>query len=429
MKKNIGHFLFIPIIITILAVTACVRDTFRYNGYEDQLGGYFPVDSIENGHPWTLTSTGTSFVSGNVEGASKVQILSGDPFSDPDVEILAEATTSSRMISLQLYYVAPQILTQIYAAALDKNGNYLRLAAASVNQKTIDLGDTQPIGTPNSTRLQRIYYCFEADYPNPGDWDYNDLVLSATKEVNPDNPNVVELHVSLHAVGFLKQIAAAIRLIGYQYENVTITQDSVNFVHEPHRERLFIKERDVQLKARNGDAVINLFDDAHLAIYYSSSVDGSIYRLCFNTSNNGVSQQYVTTTYYIDFGDEYSARKFTLAEIDPFIVVRYGEVGDNFWEVHTYPYKLQEVLFGYYNGAAATYNNGFSWALAIPYGKFRYPIEEQPMGMRKKTIITGAYQTDGHSFGEWILNHNKAQDWYLYPADGGVYENSLVYPY
>ena len=426
MKKNNVKIILI-LVVTTLTLMACVKDTFRYYGYEKQLEGYFPVDSIEAGHTWTLTTTCNSFISGNVMGATKVQILSGNPFHETDVEILAEATTTAQ-ISRQMNYIVPQVQTKICVAVLDENGNYLRLTNASIGQETINLGTTVPAGTPNSTSLQRIFYCFEADYPNPGDWDYNDIVLSATKEVKADNPQVVALHVSLHAVGYLTQIAAAIRLVGRQNEQVTITQDeATTFVSEPGRERHLIKQSDVQLKAINGDAVINLFDDAHLAMY-NLSYDGSIYRRYFNTienlsaNNNGARKRNpVTVTYYIDFGDEYQARNFTLAELDPFIVVQYGQTGDNFWEIHTYPYKLTEILYNYYNGAAASYNNGFSWALTIPYGNFRYPLETVSIGMLKETIVSGAYQEQGHSFGEWILDHNTAKDWYLYPADGAVY--------
>ena len=423
MKKNTVSILLI-LVVTIFTTTACVRDTFRYYGYEDQLEGYFPVDSIERNHPWTLTSTCSSYVTGNVAGAVKVQILSGNPFNEEDVEILAEASAESR-VSRQMSYMVPQIQKNICAAVLDKDGNYLRMVNAGINQETIELGSTVPTGTPYPTSLQRIFYCFEADYPNPGDWDYNDIVLSVTKEVKADNPTVMELHVTLHAVGFLTQIAAAIRIVGYK--NVTITQDTTTtFVREPDAERFLIKKSDVQLEARNGDAVINLFDDAHLAMF-RRSIDGSVYRLYFNTVKNAnvntgsTNQSPITVTYYIDFGNEHQARHFLLTELDPFLVVQYGQTGDNFWEIHTYPYKLHEVLYGYYEGAAVSYNNGFSWALAIPYSKFRYPLEEQSIGMRKNTIVTGAYQADDHSFGEWILNHNKANDWYLYPAEGGVY--------
>ena len=424
MRKILVNTLLIAVVIAS-ALTACVRDNFRYYGYEDQLEGYFPVDSIEKGHTWTLTNNCTSFVRGDVDGAAKVCILSGDPFTSTGVEILAEASTNSR-VSKQLNYMVPSAQSKIFAVVLDDDGKYLRIAQASTNQETITLGTTEPTGTPNTVSRQRIFYCFEADYPNPGDWDYNDVVMSITKEPT-DNEEVVALKVRLDAVGYLSQIAAAIRLVGYSYESVDITQDEAStFVREPDRERLFIKQSDLKLKALNGNAVINLFDDAHLAMFHLAA-DGSVYRRYFNTiqnptsSNNGAVQPPVLVTYYINFHDAYQARNFTLAEIDPFIVVQYGQTGDNFWEVHTYPYKLSEVLFNYYNGAATSYNNGFSWALAVPYGKFRYPLEEQAIGERKNTIVAGAYQESGHSWGEWILDHAKAQDWYLYPAAGAVY--------
>jgi hypothetical protein len=79
------------------------------------------------------------------------------------------------------------------------------------------------------------------------------------------------------------------------------------------------------------------------------------------------------------------------------------------------------MLFNYYEGAAASYNNGFSWAIAIPYKDFRWPLEGEPIGMRKNSIVSGAYQESGHSFGEWTLDHADAQDWYEYPAEGAVY--------
>ena len=426
MKKNVFYTLFI-LLATASMISSCIRDKFQYYGYEDQLEGYFPVDSIEKGHTWTLTKSCSSFINGRVADAAKVQILSGNPFNETGVEILAEATTGMS-ISKQMEYIVPTTQNRIYAAVLDEDGNYLRMSQAATNADNINLGDTEPSGTPNTVNPQRIYYCFEAEYPNPGDWDYNDVVMSITKEPT-DDENVVALKVRLDAVGYLSQIAAAIRLVGYRYDRVKITQDETStFVREPNRERKFIKQSDVQLKSINleGDAVINLFDDAHLAMFHLGS-DGSVYRRYFNTienassTNNGATQTPTTVTYYLDFGDEYTARNFTLDDLDPFIIVQYGTSGENFWEVHTHPYKLTEILFNYYNGAATSYNNGFSWGLAIPYAKFRWPLEGEPIGMYKNTIISGSYQTSGHSFGEWILDHADAQDWYEYPAEGGVY--------
>jgi LruC domain-containing protein len=140
-----------------------------------------------------------------------------------------------------------------------------------------------------------------------------------------------------------------------------------------------------------------------------------------NNGNTGAKATPKTVTYTFTFDNEVEARNFSLTELDPFIIVRYGTTGENFWEVHTYPYKLSEVLFPYYNGAARSYDNGFSWVVTVPYSKYRYPLEGIAIGEYKKDIITGAYQTNGHSFGEWVLNPNDAQDWFLYPADGAIY--------
>lgn len=423
MKRNVFYTLFI--IATATVFCGCIRDKFQYYGYEDQLEGYFPVDSIEKGHTWMLMNSCQSFLSGNVPDAAKVQILSGNPYEDTDVEVLAEAYTSSS-ISKQMTYIVPSVLRTVYAVVRDTDDNILRITSAPTNSSNISFGTEEPTGTPNSVSPQRIFYCYEADYPNPGDWDYNDIVFSVTKELT-DDENVVALNVTLNAVGYLTQIAAALRLVGYSYDDVEITQDEkTTFVTAPDHARTLIKQKDLKLKALNGDAVINLFDDAHLAMFHLSA-DGSVYRRYFNTMENGSSstsaatQLPVTVTYYIEFANEYEARNFNLGQIDPFIVVQYGQTGDHFWEIHTYPYKLTEMLFNYYEGAAASYNNGFSWAIAIPYADFRWPLEGEPIGMRKNSIVSGAYQESGHSFGEWTLDHADAQDWYEYPAEGAVY--------
>lgn len=429
MKKNLFNLILIVAAITS-AVTACVRNDFRYYGYEDQLEGYFPVDSIENGHKWNLIKTCTSFVKGKVADAAMLQVLSDNPFTTSNVEVFAEAPTTSN-ISRQVYYVAPEAQSTIYVAVLDKNGKYLRMTKATPSQGTIEIDSNVPTGTAKAVIPQKIFYCFVADYPNPSEtWDYNDVVMSVTKEIL-DDKTTVALHVSLDAVGYLKQIGAAIRLVGYsynQYKDIISKEEGATFLRYPERERKFISKDEWQDvgKSLTNEVVINLFDDAHLAMYKLAE-DGSVYRRYFNTianpssTNQGAIQPAVTVTYYLKFSDEFVARSFSLNDLDPFIVVQYGTTGENYWEVHTYPYKLAEVLYPYYNGASQSYNNGFSWALAIPYAKFRYPLEGTTIGELKKNIISGAYQELGHSFGEWILNHNNAQDWYLYPADGAIY--------
>ena len=424
MKKGIYTTLFI-IVALASAISSCVRDKFRYSGYEDQLEGYFPVDSIQKGHTWNLMKSCTNFVKGNVPNATRLLILSDDPLEKSNVEVFAEVPTSSN-ISRQVYYVAPKAQSTIYVAVLNADGMYLRLMKSSTSKETIELDSKVPTGVIHNIIAQEISYCYVANYPNPGDsWDYNDVVLTLKKRRTSDT--TVEVDVTLKAVGFLQQIGAAVRWVGKQYDDVkdmVERDEETNLMDDPDRARLYFSGewKDFQ-KSRSGEFVINLFDDAHAAIYQSP--DGTVVRRYFNTmKENGSTSAKAsakTATYIFTFNSEYDARLFSLSELDPFIIVRYGTSGDNFWEVHTYPYKLDEVLYPYYNGAAQSYDNGFSWALAIPSAKFRYPVEGMAIGELKKDIVAGAYQEKGHAFGEWILNEDDAQDWYLYPADGAVY--------
>ena len=426
MNKTFARTLFI-LIVTLCCTTACIRDKFKYYGYEDELEGYAPVDYVDPSQTWILTKECSNGVGGIPNNAERVVLLSGNPFTDDGVEILAEVYTS--VLAGQyanLSFVAPPTINKVYAAALGENGEYLAFAESALNA-TIKFDGTVPTGNPKAITPQEIKYCFEAEYPKPGDWDYNDVVMTISKEIVRDLPNVVALNVSLDAVGYLEQIAAAIRLVGYPNNKVTITQnESSTFVREPARERKILTQKELQFASLNGDAVINLFDDAHLAMYHSDK-DGNVYRRYFNTienptsDNKGAVQPAVKVTFYLDFDDENMARNFQLTELDPFILVQYGTSGSNFWEIHTYPYKLHEVVYHYYNGAAQSYDNLYTWAIPIPDGDFRYPLEGEPMGMLKNSIVSGSYQTIGHSFGEWVMDATSARDWYEYPADGAVY--------
>ena len=429
MKKNLTYTLLIIAAFTT-ALSSCIREKFKYYGYEDQLEGTFPVDQIDGSHTWLLTSVTNTFIKGNVNDAHKLLILSGNPFDESDVEILAESFTSST-ISKNMTYLAPSHISSVYVAVLDRYGNYISLTKGKIGGE-IDLVNTLPTGTPKAVVPQKLVYGFEANYPNPGDWDYNDLVLSLTKELTGET--TVDVHVTLHAVGWIgtsftpAQIGAAIRWVGSRY---ALVKDQVErnpkstFMNAPEQPRKYFPGEwtDFQ-RSLNDEFVINLFDDAHLAIYKLGE-DGSVYRRYFNTvvdpSSTSAKQPAKTVTYTFTFDSEFEARNFTLAELDPFIMVQYGTDGDHFWEIHSFTYKLEEVLYKYYNGAAQSYNNGFSWAVVVPYSQYRYPVEEEAIGMYKNTIISGAYQEKEHSFGEWILDRTKARDWYLYPADGGVY--------
>ena len=62
-----------------------------------------------------------------------------------------------------------------------------------------------------------------------------------------------------------------------------------------------------------------------------------------------------------------------------------------------------------------------TWALCVPDGEFRWPLEGVLIGRAKDGIITGAYRQPNHAFGSWEAKKSRAQDWYLYPTETSVY--------
>ena len=92
-------------------------------------------------------------------------------------------------------------------------------------------------------------------------------------------------------------------------------------------------------------------------------------------------------------------------------------------EVHTYQYRTVQAL-NEYNYIDVGH---LPWALIVPSGSFCHPLEGVNMGFRMKdkttgaSILFGAYDVGGHSFGEWATNRNQAKDWYEYPNESNVF--------
>jgi LruC domain-containing protein len=226
------------------------------------------------------------------------------------------------------------------------------------------------------------------------------------------------------AVGTTTQIAAALRLDGVSYDQVEKIEPvrGSNFRRVDDLPRYFIKDESVKLRGQDGSVVINLFDDAHAAIYSKTNNQGLVYRYRYNVKHGNSSDCYEfsqpSVSYDVVFKNEGMANLLTFTSFDPFILVNYA---GTIWEVHKYKYKFNETLYSYYSGNPQAYNNGYTWALEIPYSWFRYPLIERSMGSYKNGALYGAYQTFDHSFGEWGANRKIARDWYLYPNTSMVY--------
>ena len=282
--------------------------------------------------------------------------------------------------------------------------------------------------TPQSYR-----YCFEDQFPDAGDYDFNDVVLTVTPALND---KTLTIQVSLDAVGALKTVGAAIRLVGVKSDDLksyTVTQgfaspegQGLGEYNNIQTGETFVTENDDANATSN--MVIVLFKDAHWAINPVKASDGGVQRSYYNTIIRGSgdhNNQYVdatTATYTLVFNDAEKASQMLAENLyDVFIVEPYN---GGYWEVHTVQndFKTAQV----FNptkpaGYAEAYGSNMPWAIMVP-GDFKYPNEWQVIGKRTDGALTGAYQSAGHSFAEWAKDSSKATDWYLYPTAGLVFE-------
>lgn len=276
-------------------------------------------------------------------------------------------------------------------------------------------------------------YCFEDNFPDAGDYDFNDVVLTVTPTLDD---RTLTIKVSLDAVGATKTIAAAMRLIGVKstdLESYTVTQGFASPEGQGLGDYNNIQTSDVFLPEGHetnatSNMVIVLFKDAHWAINPNKASDGGVLRYFWNTvkRDDGYQNKYYAdpaiATYTLVFNDAEKAKTMLKENLyDVFIVEPYN---GGYWEVHTVQngFKTAQVFkptkpAGY----AEAYGSNMPWAIMVP-GDFQYPIEWHVIGKLKDGELTGAYSTPGHSFAEWAEDSETATDWYLYPDEELVFK-------
>ena len=262
-------------------------------------------------------------------------------------------------------------------------------------------------------------YCFEDNFPTPGDYDFNDVVLTVTPTLND---KTLTIKVSLDAVGGTETIAAAMRLVGVNSSDLvsyTVTKafpsiDEMSWgatYHNIEHSDGFVPGG--QEPNLTDNMVIVLFKDAHWAINPENANSGGPDRVFYNTVEpgdfytNNVTP--TTATYTLVFKETEIANKMLAENLyDVFIVEPYNGA---YWEVHTVGYKTAQVITPAKPepGYSQAYGNNMPWAIKVS-GDFKYPYEWK--------AITNAYQT----FGEWAKDSNNAKDWYDHPTSGLVFE-------
>ena len=415
----------ISVCIFLLAMQGCNKEFFDKEKVEEILELSFHNDTIDANHTWRLMSEHNIQVTTTVNNVERIELLTADPHESDKAELLAENSITTG-VTITMSYSVHLAQQQLYAAAVDSNGSYYIVpftkgeARVSIGSDVVPFSRLQ-IRKPNR---QEVYYCFCNGYPQPSTtWDFNDLVLRLSRQVL-DN-YTLRIYVTLAAVGTTMQEAAALRLVGVGYdeiESLTCVDDKRFSTNERYGRNIITQTEDL-LRGRNGEAVINLFDDAHMAMS-PRGIDqtGQVMRLYYNVSNSMEGEYFirneVTVAYDVRFKQSGVVDDVTYDKLDPFMVYGYNGA---IWEIHKYAYKFDEVLFQYYGGNPFNYDTGFTWALEVPYSWFRYPLEGNAIGGYQKGILSGAYRDRGHSFGQWAAHRDQSVDWYLYPMNNLVY--------
>lgn len=419
--------------LAALAVTSCGKDaSFDKGNYDNLVKKAFGIEALDAAQQWATVRTVTVSTTINLTEDDSYQMAAylHNPIpSTTSVAVLQEEMTNGRTLvrSVACPTTATQLFVQLTNSSGERRVKAVPLQDGMATCTFTDADEKRAFDGVINTEPFSLRYCFEQDFPDVGDYDFNDVVLSVMPTVSG---TTLTLNVRLDAVGASKTVAAAVRLAGVTSSMLTSYRVNRGFASP---EGLGMGtynniEGDKTILAGNehpnytDDMVVVLFKDAHWAMNPVKSSTGGVMQIYYNTvpagSTGEVSYLNVEApqaVYTFEFKDAVQARSMLRPELyDVFIVESFNGA---YWETHTVQngYKTSQVLTPFKDGAyEAAYGDNMPWALLVP-GTFRYPIEGRH--------ITTAYGTASHSFAEWAANSNMAADWYESPVLRYVFNN------
>ena len=424
-------FYFVIVILGFSALvgthTSCRKDVFDVDVYDTLIRIASPVDSVDYTHNWELSTQKYIIVTANAGvNTKKVQILTGNPFTSSDAYVISQLDMAEGdRVGLSISY--PSLLTTLYAAAIDAAGTYT-LVKFNPSDRDVDFSSPLVKQQVLSALPTPQYYAFgyEQEYPEPGDYDYNDVVMHIALE--RANPREMYFHVRLAAVGGEIPLAGFLCLPEIDYEDIdtayTVNGESFNKnITEQYMQ--VIKLNDLLVQGLKGEPILNIFLDAHWATGDIIDADyGIVKRKKYNVTKKSDDKSQLMVpkevTYVLRFKTDIRANSITLDNIDPFIMRLYNGAQ---MEVHTFKFRESTALEEYKYIDVGH----LPWAMKVPEGSFCHPLHGVNMGFRMKDangmgILFGAYAWAGHAFGEWAMDKNKSTDWYHYPDKTYVFE-------
>lgn len=240
-------------------------------------------------------------------------------------------------------------------------------------------------------------YAFEDNFPQPGDYDFNDIIMNVSTDYTKGEKNKIEkIHyqVSINAVGAIKKLGAGLRLVGIsksQIESITFGGDAS--IRETLHNSVF---ENATTEAGDNNVVIPLFGDAHAIYGYGAN------RTFLNTKTERVNH-IKTLEIIITLADKSQTKPaITKENLDFFIAYKHGNSART--EVHLYEFlNYGATARGTIHDENIAAAGNRTWAICIP--EFKYPSEF--------SSIKDAYPV----FEQWAQNHTSHLDWYRFPSD------------
>jgi LruC domain-containing protein len=294
-------------------------------------------------------------------------------------------------------------------------------------------------------------YCFEDNFPTPGDYDFNDCVVTLTPHV-VSGSSTVTVDVSLDATGANKKLAVGLRIKGLKYSmiNPSACSSTVDFdanvpggvlgskiVATKYNNMHIVSESDLYNKGgeRIDDVTLRLCDDLHWTIGQEKQGDYPL-RIFYNTMMQTYEGEAMkparTETLTFTLTDAEYAQIFEdYSNFDVFIVESSGID----FEVHTYDDKFTQVMKWGEPGKLDSYKGAtrhYTWAICVPHSAiepFLYPVEWQSISgntlqewsQENNTQTQAAAYPD---FYKWVQNKGSNLTWYKNRVDERVYNPS-----
>lgn len=436
MKPN-RYPILLLLFCLLSGLAGCKKDYFEQATYDKLVQASFPVKEIDGDQDWRTIKRATLRLALQLMPSEtyEVYVYDRDPFAgDERLSLLWQGTsTGGRSLTVNTEYLPGQ--GQVFVGVRDwlhymslfqvpVTGGYGSATLSFDNATLFRQVESLPECSPLSYR-----YLFENSFPRTGDFDFNDVVLTVTPFIDS---LTVRLRVSLDAVGALEPMGAALRIVGLKASDILSCEREGNF-DEGFPFALDTRLRTVKteevlipnsMKYGTTDVVVNLFSNAHWAMARKLADDGSILAKYFNTkTRDSEDEDYqndmpaAIVTYTFRLASETAVNRFRADYLDAFILEEYN---GGFWEVHTVPYKTDEVIRSYASGNKRPYASNVPWALCVP-GYVSYPYEKHPISTTV-SIGVSTYQR----FPAWAANRYQSADWYDYPTKEMVYQGQGI---